>query len=181
MQFAPDTVDTLEFTVALANTAPGASRSGEDELTTVRGLSALVKEHTYSGRHDRTAAEVSEVRETRDRLRRIWTLDDALAVDEINLMLADAAASPRLVRHDHLDWHFHATPDDAPLAERIRVDTSFALADVLRSGFTERLRVCGADDCVGLLFDLSRNGSRLYCSVRCSNRMSQLAFRERQS
>ncbi|WP_397545282.1 CGNR zinc finger domain-containing protein [Salinibacterium sp.] len=41
------------------------------------------------------------------------------------------------------------------------------------------MRVCGAPDCAGLLLDLSRNGSKQFCSVRCGNRMNQLAYRER--
>jgi predicted RNA-binding Zn ribbon-like protein len=44
---------------------------------------------------------------------------------------------------------------------------------------TERLRVCAAPDCTGLLVDLSRNGSKRFCSVRCGNRVNMIAFRER--
>ena len=103
------------------------------------------------------------------------------AVEQVNLMLRTAHALPYLVRHDELDWHLHATAPDAPLAERIRVEVALALADVIRSGATDRLRVCEADDCTGLLLDLSRNGSKRFCSVRCGNRMNMVAFRERQA
>ena len=34
MHFAPDTETTLEFTVALANTVAGATKSGDDEIAT---------------------------------------------------------------------------------------------------------------------------------------------------
>ncbi|TGP49340.1 CGNR zinc finger domain-containing protein, partial [Mesorhizobium sp. M2D.F.Ca.ET.226.01.1.1] len=68
---------------------------------------------------------------------------------------------------------------DAPLAERIRVEAALALSDVIRSDETSRMRVCEAADCTGLLLDLSRNGSKRFCSVRCGNRMNQLAYRER--
>ena len=54
-----------------------------------------------------------------------------------------------------------------------------ALVDVIRSDETGRLRVCEADDCEGLLLDLSRNGSKRFCSVRCGNRMNMVAFRRR--
>ena len=96
-------------------------------------------------------------------------------------MLADANARPYLARHDGLDWHLHATAPDAPLAERIRVEIALALVDVIRSGEQCRLRVCEADDCEGLFVDLSRNGSKRFCSVRCGNRMNMIAFRERQA
>ncbi|MDH6181371.1 putative RNA-binding Zn ribbon-like protein [Microbacteriaceae bacterium SG_E_30_P1] len=179
MHFAPDSEDTLEFIVALGNTHPSASRSGDDELGTVEQLGALLVEHTYSGRVDGDETELREVQQTRDLLREIWSLDRDDAAERINVMLAEARAMPYLMRHDHFDWHLHATSNDAPLAERIRVEAALALADMIRSDETHRMRVCDADDCTGLLLDLSRNGSKRFCSIRCGNRMNQLAFRSR--
>lgn len=181
MLFAPDAVEALEFAVALANTVASASRSGTDELATPEQLTTFVTEQRYSGRFDRDAAELAEVVETRARLRRLWALErDDMATD-VNAMLREANALPQLARHDGFDWHLHATPPDAPLAERIRVEVSLALADVIRTDSTDRLRVCAADDCDGLLIDLSRNGSKRFCSVRCGNRMNMVAYRERQT
>ena len=179
MHFAPDTEDYLEFMIALANTHPHASRSGRDDIATPAELSALLDAHTFTGRFDRDLNELRDVHEVRDDLRRIWTLPVDAAVSEINRMLRDAAALPFLTRHDHFDWHLHATAPDAPLAERIRAEAALALVDVIRSGETARMRVCAADDCEGLLVDLSRNGSKRFCSVRCGNRVNQLAFRAR--
>ena len=179
MHFAPDTVDALEFAVALCDTDPGASRSGEDELATTGQLAALLTENRYSGRVDGDERELEEVRATRDRIQRTWALDRDAAALEVNAILAEAHALPYLMRHDGFDWHLHATAQDAPLAERIRVEIALALVDVIRSGETGRLRVCAADDCTGLVLDLSRNGSKRFCSVRCGNRMNMIAFRAR--
>ncbi|MGV8895903.1 MAG: CGNR zinc finger domain-containing protein [Rhodoglobus sp.] len=179
MHFAPDTEDALLFTVALGNTDPGASRSGDDELATIDQLETLFDVHGYSGRFDRDAAELASVVDTRSLLRRVWSLPRDEAVVEVNRMLKEAGALPYLVRHEPFDWHLHATPLGAPLAERIRVEVSLAIVDVIRSNETGRMRVCAAPDCTGLLLDLSRNGSKRFCSVRCGNRMNQLAFRER--
>ena len=181
MHFAPDTEDSLEFVVALGNTDPGASRSGDDELATTQQLADLLERSVYTGRVDRDAVELDEVRSTRDLLRRVWTLDRDDAVVEVNAMLASARALPQLERHDGFDWHMHATAPDAPLAERIRVEASLALIDVIRMNEMDRLRVCEADDCAGLFVDLSRNGSKRFCSVRCGNRMNMVAFRERKA
>jgi len=181
LHFAPDTEDSLEFVVALGNTDPGASRSGDDELATPGQLVDLLAQNVYTGRVDRDAAELDEVRRTRDLLRRVWTLDRDDAVVEVNAMLASAKALPQLVRHDEFDWHMHATAPEAPLAERIRVEASLALIDVIRMNEMARLRVCEADDCTGLFLDLSRNGSKRFCSVRCGNRMNMIAFRERKA
>jgi predicted RNA-binding Zn ribbon-like protein len=179
--FAPDTEESLEFAVELTNTTPTASRSGADELSTPAELVAFLRRERFSGRVDGDVTELAEVIETRQSLRRLWMLDRDDIAEEINSMLRRAHALTQLVRHDGLDWHPHATPPDAPLAERIRVEAALALADVIRTNSTDRLRVCAADDCDGLLVDLSRNGSKRFCSVRCGNRMSMVAYRERQA
>ena len=46
---------------------------------------------------------------------------------------------------------------------------------------TERLRECGAEDCDGVLLDLSRNRSKRFCSQRCANRTNMTAYRRRQA
>lgn len=181
MHFAPDTEMNLRFMTAMADTMPSASRSGTDELATVEQLDAFLDQWTWSGRRDHDQSEVDEVRATRDLLPRLWRVRTDDAVEIINRMLADAKALPYLYRHDDLPWHLHATAPDAPLAERIRVEIAMALIDVIRSGEQERLRVCEAPDCEGLFVDFSRNGSKRFCSVRCGNRVNQLAFRARAS
>ena len=95
------------------------------------------------------------------------------------IRLRDARALPQLVRHGRYDWHLHATEPDAPLAERMRVEAALALADVIRMNENGRMRVCAAPDCTGILLDLSRNGSKRFCSVRCGNRVNQQGYRER--
>ena len=181
MHFAPDTEVTLESIVVLINTAAGASRSGSDELDSTGALTAYLKDWTYTGRIDNDAAELESIKQNRELFTRVWTMHPDDAVLEVNAMLRDGQALPYLVKHDHYDWHLHATDDDAPLAERMRVELALALADVIRSGAMDRLRACEAEDCTGVLLDLSRNGSKRFCSVRCGNRMNQLAYRERQS
>ena len=180
MHFAPDTEEALNFVVALGNTDPGASRSGDDELATPDQLTQFLSQYAFSGRMDRDEAELRDVLHTRALLRRVWTLPRDSAVVEVNRMLREAQALPYLARHDGMDWHMHATTPDSPLAERIQVEAALALTDVIRTDAMGRLRVCAADDCTGLLVDLSRNGSKRFCSIRCGNRMNMVAFRERQ-
>ena len=179
MHFAPDTVVALAFMVALVNTRSGATKSGLDDLDSPASLTALLDGFDYSGRFDRDLRELHEVLETRERLRRFFTLTRDAAVVEVNMMLRDANALPRLVRHDSFDWHLHATAPEAPLSERIRVEVALALVDVLRTDELGRLRECDAPDCDGVLLDLSRNGSKRFCSIRCGNRLNMIAFRER--
>lgn len=181
MRFSDDTEQALAFVAALVNSAPAASASGLDELASQDQLVVLLDQHTYSGRRDGDEKELAEVRRARGRLGRFWQLDADDSVELLNRMLSSARAMPQLVRHDHLDWHIHATEPDAPLAQRIEVEAALALADVIRGGARDQLRRCDADGCDGIFVDLSRNGSKRFCSVRCGNRMNVSAYRERRS
>lgn len=181
MHFTPDTEDAVAFLVDLANTDPGASRSGADELSSPADLTALVDRHEYSGRFDRDDAELASVLRVREELRALWSLPRDDQVAEINRWLREVNALPFLVRHDRFDWHLHATEPDAPLADRMRAEGALALAEIVRARATGRMRVCAAGDCTGLLLDQSRNGSKRFCSVRCGNRVNQQGFRERMS
>jgi predicted RNA-binding Zn ribbon-like protein len=175
MVFAPDTAQALEAAVVLANSA-----LEPDTLTSVEALTAFYEDHGYSGGHRRDRAELEAVRAIRPRLRRLLSAERDEAVAQVNDILADAHALPRLVRHDALDWHIHAVDDDAPLADRILVETAMAMVDVVRADEMGRLGVCAADDCGGLVLDLSRNRSRRYCSTTCGNREAVAAYRARQ-
>jgi hypothetical protein len=179
MQFAHDTEEALEFAVELGNTDPTASRSGTDELETLDQLSEFLARYPFSGRIDGDENERRDVLLARDQLRLVWSLDRDDAVLQVNRMLADAQALPYLARHDGSDWHMHATTPDAPLGERMRVEAALALMDVIRMDEMKRLRICEADDCAGLILDLSRNGSKRFCSARCGSRMNMIAFRKR--
>ncbi|MET0783271.1 CGNR zinc finger domain-containing protein [Leifsonia flava] len=181
MQFAHDTVVALEFAVELGNTAAGASRSDLEELGTVEELAALLQQYPFTGRIDGDEAERLDVLDTREQIRHLWTLDRDDAVVEVNRMLREANALPYLARHDDIDWHLHATSNDAPLGERMRVEAAVALMDVIRMDEMQRLRICEADNCTGLILDLSRNGSKRFCTVRCGSRMNMIAFRERKA
>jgi predicted RNA-binding Zn ribbon-like protein len=180
--FAYDTEATLVFAATLVNTEPGVANSENDELGDIRSLVTLLDEHGYSGRRDLDQAELDAVRRLREEFRRFWTVERDVAAELVNRMLRDARALPQLVRHDDWDWHLHATDADAPLATRMRVEVAMAVIDVLRGDETDRLRLCAADDCSGVLVDLSRNRSKRYCDAgNCGNRMNVLAYRARQA
>ncbi|TQL67521.1 putative RNA-binding Zn ribbon-like protein [Nocardioides albertanoniae] len=179
MVFTHDTGVGLQAAASLANTlalSPGAV----DELTTVDDLSELFESYGYTGRHDRTRAELDEVRALRPRLRDLLVAEEGEAVRLANQMLAEHDATPQLVRHTTYDWHIHATGFDAPLATRIAVETAMAMVDVIRTDELSRLAVCADEGCAGIVVDLSRNRSKRYCSATCTNRNAVAAYRERQ-
>lgn len=179
MLFTHDTEWNLTFLAALLDTVADASESGEDELATEAQLDALLARWKFTGRIDHDARELRQVRETRDRVRAIWGADEETVVDWVNDTLAHARAVPRLVDHDGLGWHIHGTDNDSPLATRMLVEAAMALVDVIRAGRLDRLRDCEAEDCAGVFVDLSKNGSKRFCSTRCGNRMAVRAYRAR--
>ncbi|WP_395640754.1 CGNR zinc finger domain-containing protein [Pseudolysinimonas sp.] len=179
MHFTPDTEDNIAFLVDLANTHPTASRTGTDELSTPAELTALLDRHGFTGRFDRDDAELASVVRAREDVRGLWSLPPDERVAEINRWLRETKALPYLAKHDRFDWHFHATEADAPLADRIRAEGALGIAEIVRYDQQDRMRVCAADDCTGILVDQSRNGSKRFCSVRCGNRVNQQGFRER--
>ncbi|OZD06004.1 MULTISPECIES: CGNR zinc finger domain-containing protein [Nocardiaceae] len=176
MLFAHDAELSLLSAVALVNSA-----EDPDTLTTREELAEFFTDQGYSGRFDGDDAELEAVRALRPTVRSLLTSSRDDAVLEVNRLLAESSALPRLVRHDTLDWHVHAVADDSPLATRIVVETAMAMIDVIRADELSRFDVCADPDCNGLVLDLSRNRSRRFCSTTCGNRAAVAAYRARKA
>ena len=175
MPFGHDTEDGLLSVAALVNTA-----TPDDTLTEIADLDAFVESWGYTGTHERTHAELDEVRALRPRFLEAWSLSRDELVAFVNEVMLQYRALPQLVRHDEWDYHLHATPSDAPLASRMAVDAVMAFVDVIRADELERLKMC-AGDCGGVLVDLSKNRSRRYCDRGCGNRANVAAYRARKA
>lgn len=177
MLFAHDTEVALTTAVALVNTVD----EGVDQLDSRAGLDAFLLRFPFSGVHLGTTEEVEQVRRLRERLRPLWTAADRdEAARLVNAILRDADARPYLSRHDEHDWHLHVTEPDAPLAQRIGAEAAMGFLDLIRSDDLDRLRICAADDCEGVLVDLSKNKSKRYCDIgNCGNRANVAAYRAR--
>jgi predicted RNA-binding Zn ribbon-like protein len=176
MVFAYDSEVALQSAVELVNSA-----EEPDTLTTVAELDEFLRRWSYSGRRERTRAELDAVRAVRPRLRALLVAERDEAVELVNGILEEVSLRPRLVRHDEYDWHLHAVDYDDPLAERMLVETVMARIDVIRVDEISRLAVCADDTCQGVVLDLSRNRSRIYCSTACGNRNAVAAYRARQA
>jgi predicted RNA-binding Zn ribbon-like protein len=172
--FANDTEASLRAAVSLVNTA-----TEPDTLKEIGQLDAWYAEHGFTGRRDGDAAELDALRALRPALRELLTAERDDAAQLVNTLLADAQAMPQLRRHDGLDWHIHAVPNDAPLERRVAVEAAMAMIDVIRADELSRLAVCADQRCDGLVLDLSRNRSRRYCNTACANRNAVAAYRAR--
>ncbi len=148
-------------------------------LDDLAALDAFLAAHEFSGSRAHTRAELAAVQALRPRLRAVWLADEDGAVAIVNDLLAEGRALPYLVKHDAWDYHLHATPPHAPLADRMAVEAAMAFVDVIRTGELGRLRVCAADDCRDVLVDFSKNRSRRFCDAGCGNRANVAAYRAR--
>ena len=183
MLFTHDTELVLTGMAALVNTMPGTlpGEVQEEALATVGDLSDFYDRWQYTGRHDRSLAELEEVRGIRPRLRLMWELDETDLVDHVNDMLRRGSATPQVMDHDGIGWHIHATDRDAPLDVRISVECAMAVVDVLRAGELARLKECDRPDCDDVFVDLSKNRSKRFCDTVCGNRQAAADYRARQA
>jgi predicted RNA-binding Zn ribbon-like protein len=175
--FAHDTEIALAGAAALVNTGRGDS----EQLPDIAALDAFVAAWQWTGMRTRDQAELEAVRRLRPRLERLWSMSEDDAAGFLNTLLRESDALPQLVKHDQWDYHLHATPSDAPLADRMAVEAAMAFTDVIRTGQLGRLRLCAAEDCDSVHVDLSKNRSRRFCSTSCSNRTNVAAYRVRQA
>jgi predicted RNA-binding Zn ribbon-like protein len=175
--FAHDTEVALASAAALVNTG----RGGKELLPDVAALDEFIAAWAWTGSRTHDQAELDAVRRLRPRLERLWDAGKDEAAEIVNALLRETNALPQLVKHDHWDYHLHATAPDAPLADRMAVEAAMAFTDVIRSGQLDRLRCCAAGHCDDVHIDLSKNRSRRFCSVSCANRTNVAAYRTRRA
>lgn len=182
MIFAHDTEVALRSVVNLVNTLDPLDPKGGERLATPADLDRFLAEEGFTGSRTHDAAELAAVRMLRSRLRTLWDCTEEDAVELVNALLREAQALPQLVRHDHWDWHLHATMPEAPLTDRMGTEAAMAFVDVIRGQERDRLRTCAAEDCEAVLIDLSKNRSKRYCDTgNCANRAHVRAYRERKA
>ncbi|MGN6790973.1 MAG: CGNR zinc finger domain-containing protein [Streptosporangiaceae bacterium] len=183
MGLGADQLEALAECVDLVNTG---RRGRADELTDVRGVIAFARRYRVENRSAVRASDAPRLRELRARLDAIVVACEAgpkeLAIRELNTLLAETGAVPRIVIHDGRPPHIHVSRSTAPLADRIAAHCAMGLAELIVAGESSRLRTCASPQCAIAFIDLSRNRSRRYCDSRtCGNRIHVAAYRSRQS
>ncbi len=184
MDFSHYTDNAVAMAEDLVNTlglVDGADRL--DHLDGLRELLARYEDEWHDAdRHPGTptAADLEEVRELRDRLRRVFEAETAEdAAHTLNRILADVVATPR-VSLENAAPHLHFEPVEGRIAQWLGAAAAMGLATVLVHHGIERFGVCVAGDCVDAYVDTSKNRSRRHCSTTCSNREHVAAHRARQ-
>ena len=173
----------LQTAVDLANTLKPIK--GEDALETVEQLRDFLDGQFPAGtagpRRRLTRADLAEVRAVRETVRTVLeraNTDAGGAADLINDGLRSNGATPAL-RHDHDRWWTEVTSDTDRCSAHLATTTLSALASVIATLGPARLGVCAGPTCRSTFVDLSRNGSKQYCTRTCAHRASVAAYRSR--
>ncbi|WP_030018476.1 CGNR zinc finger domain-containing protein [Streptomyces monomycini] len=182
----------VQTAVDLANTLRPIK--GEDALETVEQLRDFLDGHPAAeppsaaanqgtGPRRLTRADLAEVRALRETVRAVLeraNTDAGEAAALINDGLRRSRATP-VLRHEGDRWWTEVTSDADRCSAHLAATTLSALASVIATLGPARLGVCAGQACRATFVDLSRNGSKQYCTRTCSHRASVAAYRSRRS
>lgn len=98
-----------------------------------------------------------------------------------NALLRRYRPTPELDHHDGEPWHLHFHGDPAADPSGWGGGVAVALATVLGGEYADRLGLCNAPRCDAVFVDVSRNGTRRFCSTACQNRVKAAAHRARRA
>ena len=183
---SPSAVQTA---VDLANTLKPIK--GEDALETVEQLRDFLDDHSpvgpaeppSSAAYQVTSAPPGLARRIGETVRAVLeraSTDAVGAAALVNDGLRRSRATPAL-RHDHDRWWTEVTSDTDRCSAHLAATTLSALASVIATLGPTRLGVCAGPSCRSTFVDLSRNGSKQYCTRTCAHRASVAAYRSRRS
>ncbi len=100
------------------------------------------------------------------------------AARRLNALLERHPANPHLAKEDGT-WRMHHHPIDTDLGSMWASTCAGALARHISDQNAHRFGICNAVNCDRVFVDVSRNGSRRFCSTSCQNRTKTAAFRQR--
>ncbi|RZT83413.1 CGNR zinc finger protein [Pseudonocardia sediminis] len=184
MDFDSHTSDVVTAAVGAVNLlTPGWERG---RRYTAEGHSGLDDVLAPRDRHRHRAVpdeEIARLRDWTDRLHTVFAAVEAGDLDAacatVNALIAETGAAPVLARHGEGPWHLHFHAADAGWARSWAASMATALAVVLGNPMHDRLGVCSAPECDRVFVDVSRNGTKRFCSTACQNRVKAAAFRAR--
>ena len=187
VNFNSHTDSVVGIAVALVNaTVPGCRRGRPFTPASGAKLTASVNAALSQGgrRLTRLSAEQAESLATAALgLRRVFenaaTGDLDAAARIVNTLLDELGPTPYLDRHDGEPWHLHYRSRDRGLPSSWAASCTLALATVVGGEHADRLGVCSAPQCDRVYVDVSRNGTRRFCSTACQNRVKAAAHRAR--
>jgi predicted RNA-binding Zn ribbon-like protein len=183
VNFNSHTDGVVRATAELVNAATPGERRGRPYAVPDRGelAKALASALRVGSRID--AAQAGKLAAAAARLRVVFEHVDRGELDaaagRINALLDELQPTPYLDRHDSQAWHLHYHSRNHDFADGWAASCVTALATVLGSDHADRLGVCSASGCDRVYVDVTRNGTRRFCSTACQNRIKAAAHRAR--
>ena len=181
MDFGHYTDEPVTMAMDLVNTLE--EYSGEEHLNTPEDVALFLEEHAEhwpEAPKRIRKSDLHEIRALRTRLRDVFTAkDEASAAAQLNEILADVAAMPRVSVHAGSEPHLHFEPMDSSPARWLGAVTAMGLSIVLVEDSLDRFGICGSSTCDDVFVDTSRNRSRRHCSDTCTTRENVAAYRQR--
>ena len=177
LRLPADLAAWAELAAALVNTAPRETDPPE-KLTGRAELERLLTGAPEPPPAAR-AADVQAVRDLRPALRAAFEAGNLGGIAAaLNPLLAAGATGWRMAPGAGGAW---ALGPQAPagLAPWLGARAGRGLAELALAYGPERLHMCRADDCLRAVVDVSRNGTRRYCSRTCANRTNSRSHRTR--
>ncbi len=155
----------------------------ESEALTQHQTEGLIDSSTVRV-HDAALALTTaiDLRETIFRIFFALTQDEApadLDIVALHTAIVDATANSELAAQSDrfiMDW-----PDDPTALDRVTWAVAQSAANLLTSGFLDRVKACDEGPCRWIFLDTSRNGRRRWCDMKiCGNRAKARAHYQRQ-
>jgi predicted RNA-binding Zn ribbon-like protein len=132
-----------------------------------------------------TAKDADRFADLAARLRRVFETaqfaDRKAAAAEVNALLLDTRARPRLDYFEGEGWHLHFHGADDSLVNGWSAGCAAGLALAIGSDLAGRLGICAAPACDRVFVDTSRNSKRRFCSPQCLSRVKAAAHRARKA
>jgi hypothetical protein len=168
LRLPADVAAWAELAAALVNTRPRPTDPPE-KLESVTDLERLLLA-SPEPHPPVTTADLEPMRDVRAQLTAAFA---AATIDEVaaaaNPLLAGGANGWAMTPRAGGGWTLG--PGGPPdLAAWFGARAARGLAELAIAYGIERLHLCAADGCLCAVVDVSRNGSRRYCSRRCANR-----------
>ncbi|KAB2352283.1 CGNR zinc finger domain-containing protein [Actinomadura rudentiformis] len=104
----------------------------------------------------------------------------AARAQHINALIRRYSAQPYLVEDVDQPFHLHFHGQGGTEVDALGGEFAAALALIVDGYGPERFGECQAHQCEAVYIDLTRNGSRRYCSASCTARAKTAAYRSRQ-
>jgi predicted RNA-binding Zn ribbon-like protein len=169
LRFPPVLAAWAQVAAELVNTRPRETDPPE-KLVRIEDLEHLLAHCPAPAPAPADEADLAPVRALRPVLLRAFEASTPAGfAAAVNPLLARTRAGWQMTPDGDGAWALGPAGEER-LADWLGAHAARGLAELVIAYGVERLHVCAADDCMCATVDVSRNGTRRFCSRTCANR-----------